>query len=147
MVDGVGLKGTIVKILLFGVSTAFSSKIGRFHEIFVFLTKIEAKNIDETLVIEIFKSSILTTKLKQNFFRKRNLQFALRFFQNSSMVQTPGADYEKPVIFGTFGALLGGKCTKNVRFFIICTRRLHHRAILETPRHKLQISLPRQVLF
>ena len=60
MVDGVGI---IVKILLFDAFTALSSNIGRFHEIFEFLTELKAKNIYEALDTGIYERSFLAIKL------------------------------------------------------------------------------------
>ena len=53
-----------MKILLFDAFTALSSNIGRFHEIFEFLTELKAKNIDEALDIGIYELCILATKPK-----------------------------------------------------------------------------------
>ena len=53
----------IVKILLFDAFTALNSNIGRFHEIFEFLTELKAKNIYEALDTGIYERSFLAIKL------------------------------------------------------------------------------------
>ena len=53
-----------MKILLFDAFTALSSNIGRFHEIFEFLTELKAKNIYEALDIGNYERSFLAIKLK-----------------------------------------------------------------------------------
>ena len=68
-----------MKILLFDAFTALSSNIGRFHEIFEFLTELKAKNIYEALDIGIYERSFLAIKLKQNFAGKRILRFLSGF--------------------------------------------------------------------
>ena len=68
-----------MKILLFDACTALSSNIGRFHEIFEFLTELKAKNIDEALDIGIYEFSVLAIKLKKTLLGSEICDFCRGF--------------------------------------------------------------------
>ena len=59
LVDGAGLHGRIVKLLLFGAFPAFSSNIEIFHDILALLQKSRAINIYEAISKEFQNSAIL----------------------------------------------------------------------------------------